>query len=390
MWDYICPKCKREVKQKSHKCPYCGENYGTPLRVPPQCLKDEKALEEYVHKHVFPKISARQREYLTRFFTTIFRDGFESGTILTTDTPPGAWTSKTVTTGASLTVEPTNPHHGTYSLKSYIFSQAAWTHAYCRKDLGTTYSETPVYYRVYVYVDAFTSTSAEALRGFMHLRGSGHDMFMVGLDSSRHLRLFRFNNGSYIYASSTIQLSLHTWYCVEIKGVADTDGDGDGEVRVYLNGNEVSDLTFTNQIHDSYSGLRYVHAGCQDGYNTEATIYIDCVAVADTGPIGMEGLAYTLTISTTVGGTTDPAPGSYVYPEGASATVTAIPSSGYAFDHWELDGTNIGSVNPTVVTMDMNHTLLAVFTEIPPPTKHTLTVDSSPIQGVPFTIEKVS
>jgi hypothetical protein len=99
---------------------------------------------------------------------------------------------------------------------------------------------------------------------------------------------------------------------------------------------------------------------------------------------------YTLTIQATTGGTTSPAVGTYTYDGGTSVQVTAIASAGYNFDHWELDGTDIGSVNPTVVTMDMNHTLLAVFTEIPPPTKHTLTVDSSPIQGVPFTIEKVS
>ena len=73
--DYICPKCRKEVKQKSHKCPFCGENYGLPLRVPPKVLKDPKALEDYVHKHIFTKISASQREYLTQFFTTIFSDG---------------------------------------------------------------------------------------------------------------------------------------------------------------------------------------------------------------------------------------------------------------------------------------------------------------------------
>jgi DNA-directed RNA polymerase subunit RPC12/RpoP len=74
LFDYICPKCKREVKEKSHKCPYCGENYGVPLRVPPKVLKDPKALEEYVHKHILPKISASQRAYLTQFFTIIFSD----------------------------------------------------------------------------------------------------------------------------------------------------------------------------------------------------------------------------------------------------------------------------------------------------------------------------
>jgi hypothetical protein len=94
-----------------------------------------------------------------------------------------------------------------------------------------------------------------------------------------------------------------------------------------------------------------------------------------------------LTIQATVGGVTNPEGGTYTYDEGSNVQVTAIASSGYVFDRWELDGVNIGSVNPTVVTMDTDHTLLAVFVEIP---THTLTIDSAPIQGIPFTIERVS
>lgn len=75
---------------------------------------------------------------------------------------------------------------------------------------------------------------------------------------------------------------------------------------------------------------------------------------------------YTLTITVTVGGTTDPAPGSYTYPSGTVVTVTALPDVGYAFDHWELDGVNVGAANPINVTMDANHTLHAVFTAMPP------------------------
>jgi len=71
---------------------------------------------------------------------------------------------------------------------------------------------------------------------------------------------------------------------------------------------------------------------------------------------------YQLTISSSDGGTTNPAPGSYWYDSGSSVSVTAIASSGYKFDHWELDGTNVGSANPYTVNMDKPHTLKAVFT----------------------------
>jgi hypothetical protein len=52
--------------------------------------------------------------------------------------------------------------------------------------------------------------------------------------------------------------------------------------------------------------------------------------------------------------------------------VYANPSPNYSFDHWVFDGGNVGSANPYSVTMNMNHTLQAVFTAIPP---LTLTID---------------
>jgi parallel beta-helix repeat protein len=72
-------------------------------------------------------------------------------------------------------------------------------------------------------------------------------------------------------------------------------------------------------------------------------------------------VSYTLTILSSTGGTTDPTPGVYTYAAGSNISVTAIPDTNYAFDHWELDGANIGVTNPITVTMDTNHTLHAVF-----------------------------
>jgi len=92
---------------------------------------------------------------------------------------------------------------------------------------------------------------------------------------------------------------------------------------------------------------------------------------------------HVLTISTTIGGTTSPAPGSHTYDEGATATVTAIPSTGYEFSHWLLDDGTI-TENPITVTMNMDHSLVAFFTLLPPPT-HTLRVEATPV-NVPVTL----
>jgi hypothetical protein len=135
-----------------------------------------------------------------------------------------------------------------------------------------------------------------------------------------------------------------------------------------------------------YTGTFPTSMSSAGWHNIEPTIYC---TVSETAP-PPPPTQYTLNITATTGGTTSPSVGTYNYNEGDMVNVTATASSGYSFDHWELDGINIGSVNPTTVTMDTNHTLLAVFAEIPPPPKHTLTVNSTPIQRVPFTIEKVS
>ena len=97
---------------------------------------------------------------------------------------------------------------------------------------------------------------------------------------------------------------------------------------------------------------------------------------------------YTLTITTTVGGTTDPAPGTYSYTANSTIQVTAIPAANYLFDYWELDGVNVGSANPYSVTIDKDHTLKTIFSPIPPPLSAFISPPSASIlagQSVTFT-----
>jgi len=75
---------------------------------------------------------------------------------------------------------------------------------------------------------------------------------------------------------------------------------------------------------------------------------------------------YTLTIKTTVGGTTSPAPGNYTYCRGTNVTVTAMPDGGYQLGYWLLDGSTAGSANNITITMCSNHTVEAVFVTVVP------------------------
>ena len=97
---------------------------------------------------------------------------------------------------------------------------------------------------------------------------------------------------------------------------------------------------------------------------------------------------YNLTITTTVGGTTDPALGTYSYTANSTVEVTAIPEANYLFEYWKLDGVNVGSANPYTVLMDKAHTLKAVFSLIPPPFSVSISPLSASIligQSVTFT-----
>jgi hypothetical protein len=64
-------------------------------------------------------------------------------------------------------------------------------------------------------------------------------------------------------------------------------------------------------------------------------------------------------------GTTNPTVGTYTVAENSLYSVTATPLSGYVFDHWELDGANVGSVNPYSFNVGISsHTISAFFTQL--------------------------
>jgi hypothetical protein len=101
-----------------------------------------------------------------------------------------------------------------------------------------------------------------------------------------------------------------------------------------------------------------------------STLQADSLTVSNCGNVTgnyATGVTYTLTITATAGGMTNPAVGAHIYPGGSTVQVTAIPNANYQFDHWELDSSNVGAANPYSVLMGMDHTLNAVFKPTPAP-----------------------
>lgn len=102
---------------------------------------------------------------------------------------------------------------------------------------------------------------------------------------------------------------------------------------------------------------------------------------------------WSLDISATTGGTTTPSSGTITGVQGSpTPSIQATLDLGYNFDHWLFDGITSYVENPIslIINDTLAHTLQAIFTAITPPAKHTLIINSTPIQGIPFTIEKVS
>lgn len=73
---------------------------------------------------------------------------------------------------------------------------------------------------------------------------------------------------------------------------------------------------------------------------------------------------YALIVDTVGNGSVSKDPDQATYTYSTTVEVTAVPDPCHKFDHWELDGVNVGLANPYTVTMDGNYTLHAVFSQI--------------------------
>lgn len=254
MWDYICPRCKREVPRKSRVCPHCGEAYHFPLGIPPRMLKDPVALGEYVHRNVFPRVSAKQREYLALFFTTIFSDGFESG-----DT--SAWTGVL----GSPTVQSTTKHHGTYGLYCDARGEGVYK----------TFTEvTKVYGRAYVYITQWGATVQGVLRLF---RNTWDSCCQAVIELTNHFWRLIVNQPSETITSS-VAASLSTWYCVQLAWQKSTAGGAEMWVHDDT-GTELVHITCTVTTNN-YPCTRFDVFNTDSAYGTPQAYY-DCAKIAD-------------------------------------------------------------------------------------------------------------
>jgi len=215
--------------------------------------------------------------------TTIFSDGFESGDF-------SAWTGINYGNGGSVSVVTSPVHHGTYAEGAIQGEIDAWAVAY--KNFGTTYSI--IYARNYVQLSSLPSSGVRLQISPVIFEGSAAAHVLVGAyiyNDAGTLKwdlLYRTDSVEENHAySTTPTINANQWYCVEVKFV---QGNGNGQVGLYIDGNLV--ISVTGLTNNAYSAGR-LEAGVYSSSNTNITVYVDCVVVAD-AYIGVEGGATTL------------------------------------------------------------------------------------------------
>ncbi|MDP2915411.1 MAG: hypothetical protein Q8O91_08160 [Candidatus Aminicenantes bacterium] len=92
-----------------------------------------------------------------------------------------------------------------------------------------------------------------------------------------------------------------------------------------------------------------------NSWEEPSNVFLTAVEVEPLGPPQS-----TLTVQSSSGGTTSPAPGSYKYDRGSSVSVSAIADAAYGFTSWSGDAS--GNSNPITFTLDRDMTVKANFT----------------------------
>jgi hypothetical protein len=139
------------------------------------------------------------------------------------------------------------------------------------------------------------------------------------------------------------------WQYVEATGFS-------GAVKIWNGGTG----KVTHFINADTSGYRRIRV-C--GYNNDgATVDFAFFSIQ---VIGAPSKYKLYMLSPEGNGTVDPSPGTQEYTAGVQVLIRAFPASGWAFDHWIIDGqTNTSS--SVYLSMNTDHTVKAYFSQLPP------------------------
>jgi hypothetical protein len=302
---------------------------------------------------------------LTAIFTTIpgtylFTDGFESGS--------GAWTGTTTTLGSSASVVSDISLIGNYSGRYDVNSGTGTRRAYSYVGLPGL-AEVTSYANVYI-TDGLPLADGQNMWLIQFVDSSSSVMVSFGLraESSGTRWAMQYGDGATIAsAPSSVPLPAEgQWYLLEAYYVQASTGK---TIKLTVNGVEAVslavDTTGDKSLVEIRFGIDYYAS------NSAATLYIDDVTIDST----TQQTWHTLSVQTSGSGVAKVTNGKSVsegivsarlrYSEGTVLSVDALQSQGWKLSYWLLDDQNIGSANPCTLVMDSDHSLTAVFEEIP-------------------------
>lgn len=174
----------------------------------------------------------------------------------------------------------TLPHHGVYHQTAIGSAQYAYK----------TVNNATVYSRAYFAFDALNAVNGETLT-LMALRnqGDGRDIANIRIYRTGGVnkwQMFYQNNGNYFVASDLYtNPAINTYYCVELYATCSTDS---AAYRVWINGNELTDIAQTGKNSVSTAITRIGVGSYYEDLATNINVYTDCVVADDTNYVGLE------------------------------------------------------------------------------------------------------
>jgi len=265
MWEYICPKCRQIYDEPQHACIKCGTTIDLMRdRIPPRFLNNHKAMSDYAHNVLAPKLSPTQRELLFKYFTILFQDGFETlpftGLV---HVPP--WTG----TGGAPVVQAVTVHQGDYAAAFNANGE------FCYINIA---GQTTAYMRQYVNFAQDTDNTVRLMSLRSQANGfiGGVERYRVGVGNIQW-RLGYLSGAAILYTTSaTPAFNADTWYCIELEVVIDGAA---GEYRVWIDG--IEEIAVTGLDTNDRGNVDQAESGTRSFFGTLFNLYVDCVVVAD-------------------------------------------------------------------------------------------------------------
>jgi hypothetical protein len=220
----------------------------------------------------------------------IFEDGFESGDFSEWDYASG---TPEVTSGEA--------YQGTYKA---VLDDAEYVQARFILD-----PLNHAFMRAYVMFKEFPAAGEETTVLGLYKLSSGIYMAEARVKNVagtvKWALRYHDNGTNYVVTSELEKPELDTWYCVEVEGKANTTTDA--ESRIYIDGNELTDVSQTGKNNDSQIDSGYIWA------NTAVTRWYDDVVIDTTyigpnlPPTTTTGVATSVTITgATLNGVVNP------------------------------------------------------------------------------------